>query len=244
MDNNQEFYTNASYFPRAFMISLYRYDIMPPKNGDLLELTDEVISSFMHELAHLVQDRGSLRGVTDFMDFRDQIILLAEHRKKYGADITVPLIPHLKSLGIEAAPEFENIHSLHDLRVHREPKNDWGEGNSWRFESYETDTKTIQLGHLKVKSPFVRLRMVNNSSEATLEHSLGAWEIKEAYSEAVARIHGGFVRKANSYYEYIIIGLILNKEFGQVDDRQIVAICHWSLQHLSPARAFSDSLKR
>src|SRR5204863_793105 len=49
-------------------------------------------------------------------------------------------------------------------------------------------------------------------------------------------IHGGEAPDPRQGYEYFVVDRILQKQFGDVNPQQMVAICHWALQSLSPGR--------
>lgn len=232
-----EAFALASYTPRGFYIQLNEPFFTGPSSPDgTLVFTQQNLPVFMHEVAHLVQDRATFRGVIDFLDLWDRVSAIAEHVRSSNPTIELPLVDIPSGFSrlagnINWAVETEKIRRL------REPRINWASGDrAWAYIRYETHLVPISLGNRRLKFPQITAFFVDNVTGEEYRHVLGAWEIKEAYSVAVSLIHGGLLPEyGKSNFEYLVIERILNSFFGEVSPRQTVALCHWCLQDLAPA---------
>lgn len=229
----------ASYTPRSFYIQLNEPMFSEPGPNGTLKFTPQNFPVFMHEVAHLVQDRATFRGVIDFLDLWDRVSAIAEHVRSLNGTIEIPLFDARTGLSrlagnINWAVETEKIRQL------REPKIKWADnGSAWAYTRHETRLVVAPLDGKQLTYPITTVYFVDNVSGDEYQHTLGAWEIKEAYSVAVSLIHGGPLHEyGKTNFEYLVIERILNRFFGAVTPQQTIAICHWCLQYLAPATVF------
>src|SRR5688572_672199 len=81
----------GAYIPRGFTIELCDPGFQPPQDGRLV-FSKELFPTFMHEFSHLVQDRGTFRGVMNFLDLWDQIAAVSNHCGRSGPEVPRPII--------------------------------------------------------------------------------------------------------------------------------------------------------
>jgi hypothetical protein len=225
----------AAYYPRGFMILLKNEVFVPPLGPGIPEFSQESFPIFMHELAHLVQDRSTIRGVVEFLDMWDRVEAIAEHISACGHHVVVPFFDSdtgatRLSDNLKWTIEAETIYSL------REPREPWSsDGKHWAYQGHEVESVECRLAGRTIKIPRVTVVFIDNVSGDTYQHLIGAREIKEAYSVAVALVHGGSLPDIGSIaFEYVALERILSFFFGDVRPRQIIAICQWALQSLAP----------
>ncbi len=229
----------AAYSPRGLYIKLLSGVFETPDGPGMPTFSSEAFPLFMHEVAHLVQDRSTFRGVIDFLDMWDRVTAVADHVRDCHQRVELPLVNPLTG-ATRLREDLRWAIETETLASHREPRGAWeSEGRYWTYQQYRVEAMQTNLAGRQIQSPKVIVNFMDNGTNETYEHSLGAWEIKEAYSVAVALIHGGplpeFGRKD---FEYLVVERILSYFFGDVQPRQIVALCHWALQDLAPATTF------
>jgi hypothetical protein len=208
----------------------------------------------MHEYAHLIQDRTSVFGAIDFMHFVDSIQSVLKLLQVQD-DAATPswarcgpaqyvvkkLKPPTVQLPVSATEGAADswIASIHKLRAATYPRKPWKNGVMWAFEDHRIEQIPVWYEGAERHIPVAVARFVDNVNGDTYEHEIGPWEIKEAYSVAIEVLHGGpAVTNANEF-EYLAIERILGKA-GPVDERQVVAICHWALQDSVPGVRFFE----
>jgi hypothetical protein len=160
-----------------------------PSKESPLTFSPNSFPVFMHEVAHLVQDRATFRGVIDFLDLWDRVSAVSEHNRTCSGILEIPLV--------DAKTGQSRLHENHRwaveterLRGLREPRESWeSEDHTWAYASHHVDVIASPLAGRQVSAPIVTVRFVDNVTLDEYEHSLGAWEIKEAYSVAVAMVH-------------------------------------------------------
>jgi hypothetical protein len=235
--NAEEFGVLASYRPRAFAIELQAHSFRKPVPGPGLPTFDEeTFPTFMHEMAHLVQDRSTFRGVMDFLDLWDQVDAVSTYVRAASAAVIIP-IGGMSFTSCRLPDEMKWAFGLDQLRTHREPRREWTRDRYWAFVDYSVDWRTLHLAKRDIRYPFVSVQMVDNVTGAQYRHPLGAWEIKEAYAVAVGLLHGGAEKQPSDSFEYLVVERILTHHFGQLVPEQTIALCHWALQDLAPATA-------
>lgn len=226
----------AAYYPRGFMI-LLKSDVFvpPPPRPGIPEFSQECFPIFMHEVAHLIQDRSTIRGVFEFLDMWDRVEALAEHIRACRRKVVVPLVDGETgatrlSDNLTWTIEAETIYSL------REPRIPWSsDGKHWAYQTREVECVQSRLAGRTIVIPCVTVVFIDNVTGDTYRHKVGAREIKEAYSVAVALMHGGSLPTLGDIsFEYVVVERILSFFFGEVRPRQIIAICQWALQSLAP----------
>ena len=113
--------TLAAYLPRAFAIELKAASFIPPASGPGIPTFDaETFPTFMHEVAHLVQDRATFRGVMDFLDLWDQVQAAAVYARKANSVVRLPILD-MTSGASRLADEYKWAVELAAFRQHREP---------------------------------------------------------------------------------------------------------------------------
>ncbi len=236
--------TLAAYLPRAFAIEFRSDTFVAPIAGTGIPTFDAAtFPIFMHEVAHLVQDRGTFRGVMDFLDMWDQIEAASVYVRSANAQVRLPIV-EMRSGRSRLAAEYNWAVELAAFRQYREPKRAWTRDRFWAFEDYSVSLKTLTLSGRTINHPFVTAHLIDNATGERYSHSLGAWEIKEAYSVAVGLLHGGEEKQPADWFEYLVIERILARHFGNVSPQHTVAICHWALQDLAPANALFSLIEQ
>lgn len=233
---SQDFAAVGSYVPRGFTIQLIHPDFKLDQQGKITMPHDR-FPTFMHEYSHLLQDTGTFRGAIDYLSLLEQVTAVAAHSLASGATISYPVIER-NGIRHRLPPDHSSARDLDRLREMTEPREKWKTGGKvWAYQQSRVINRNLSLGGMSINVPFVYMDFVDNVTNDTLSHQVGAWEIKEAYAVAVGILHGGKPKDlAKAGYEYLAIDRYLTYHFGAVSPRQTVALCHWSLQHLSPAR--------
>lgn len=234
----------ASYMPRAFCIILNDLEFKMPNSGQELKFSPQNFPTFMHEVAHLVQDRSTFRGVIDFMELWDQVAVVAEHVRASANELQFPLVD-LKTGRSRVGAQHAWIFEAEALRRLREPRVNWeSDGRYWTVQSCHVNWIQTRLAGRQIRFPEIVVDFIDNSTGDEYQHLLGAWEIKEAYSVAVALLHGASdVQFGVSNFEYLVVERILTYFFGRITPRQIVSLCHWALQDLAPANALFGAIE-
>ncbi len=232
-------YTVASYWPRAFFIKLEFVTDSPTLHS--LVVTPGTMPTLLHEVGHLVQDRATMFGVSDFLRFYKGMSSFQRYidRVPAGEPIPIPARSQLVNgcISGESAPMW--MAQAEAIRDAVYPRLAWpDDGQHWAYVDHTIAERDFRLGEDSFRVPVVTVRMVDNVNGGELDHLLGAWEIKEAYSVAVSLIHGGKEPDPREGYEYFVVDRILQKEFGEVSPKQMIAICHWALQDHHPGRHF------
>ena len=225
----------GAYTPRGFTIELCHPGFEPPKDGKLV-FSKELFPTFMHEFSHLVQDRGTFRGVMNFLDLWDQISAVSNHCRLHGDEVPRPIIqingcwhrlPPEQDLGEGTRPASRKERTANRLDGRQSllgvpaTPNSHPQGNASRRE---------------IEFPYVYLDFVDNVTGESYSHPVGAWEIREAYAVAVGLLHGGKLKQPGlAGFEYLAIERLLAYHFGEALPRQTIALCHWALQDLSPS---------
>jgi len=226
----------ASYTPRAFAIELrhHSFDVPPDEHG-VPVIPRARFPTFMHEVGHLLQDRATFRGIMDFLNLWDQISAVADYAQRSAGEVIFPIVESGERRH-RLRPEMAWAREQELLRAQTEPRVPWtADERFWAFEQYRVERRRLTLSGRTIDFPFVDVDLVYNVTGETYTHGLGAWEIKEAYSVAVALLHGGALKQPGSNFEYLVVERILAYYFGEVAPAQIIAICHWALQDLAPA---------
>lgn len=225
----------GAYTPRGFTIELLHPNFTVNAQGEI-DMPLSLFPTFMHEYAHLLQDRGTFRGVMDYLNMLDQVTAVAGHSLGSGDSILYPVI-ELNGTRHRLQPDQIWARELDRLRAMSEPRQGWKtNGNTWAYQQTRVIIREQTLAGRTIKFPFVYMDFIDNLTGATLSHTVGAWEIKEAYAVAVGVLHGGKVKELGMVgYEYLAIDRLLTYHFGEVSPRQTIALCHWALQDLSPA---------
>lgn len=188
----------------------------------------------LHEYGHLIQDRTSVFGAIEFMHFVDSLHSMVSLLNTQGPVVALP---------ISAAPsaQVSKLASIHALRAATNPRMPWRNGVWWAYEEHRIDSVTVWYEGKTRQIPVAIARFVNNITNDTYEHEIGPREIKEAYSVAIELLHGGPPVDDAKEFEYLAIERILLR-IGPVDERQIVAVCHWALQDPVPGVRFFEIL--
>ena len=228
--------TLGSYLPTAFTIKMLHPAIKLEElstSGPLI-LPRAAFPTFMHEFAHLIQDWSTFRGIMDFCNAWDKAEAATEHVQACDEVVPFPIIQGKKLHRL--TPKTMFAMELDYLEAMTEPVLDWKNDASWGFESYEHAAFGLPLSGRKVEGVFILLNLVEEKTKEKYTHRLGAWEIKEAYSVAVAILHGGKEKiPGKADYEYIIVHRILQHYFDDFTPLHTIALCHWALQDLAPA---------
>lgn len=228
-------YVLASYTPRGFYIELKGHIFSEPSPNGTLTFTPQSFPVFMHEVAHLIQDRATFRGVSEFLDHWDRVAAIAVHVRSRNNSLEIPLV-NLESGVSRLAGNINWAVETDRIRQLREPKHEWlSNDRVWAYSRYEVLATESLLAGRRIRCPVTNVHFVDHVAGDEYQHTLGAWEIKEAYSVAVSQIHGGpQLEFGKSSFEYLVVERILTSFFGSVTPQQIVAICHWCLQDLAP----------
>ncbi len=234
-----EGYTVAYYRPRSFFIKLNFVTDSPTLHS--LVVTPGTMPTLLHEVGHLVQDRATIFGVSDFLFFYKGMSSFQRYIDCVppGSPIPIPARSHPVNGRIpgEASPMW--MAQAEAVRETVYPRLSWpDDGQHWAYIDHTIAERDFRLGEESFRVPAVTVRMVDNVNGGELQHELGAWEIKEAYSVAVSLIHGGKEPDPRQGYEYFVVDRILQREFGDVTPHQTIAICHWALQDHSPGHHF------
>lgn len=186
---------------------------------------------FCHEYAHLIQDATTCQGMIEFIHFTDllQDVLRAIKRIRREDEVALPLVRQGTDGDLYSA-------QLEKIRAAVTPLTLWERGAIWAFIDFEVRSLSFPLLGRNVGVEVVIAHFVDNVTGDTYEHEIGVREIHEAYSMAVESIHLGkdCVYDKDMGFEYCAVERILSKEFGQVANDQMVAICHWALQDVNP----------
>ena len=186
----------------------------------------------MHEYGHLLQDRASLFGVIEFLHFFDSFQSVVLLLTAAGVEVRLPL---REAAGADKAW----LTSIESLRSIVYPRTAWRNDVWWAYERHRVaDVPVFYEGELR-PIPVAIAHFVDNKSGDTYEHEIGPREIKEAYSVAIQVLHGGPSVDEPDQFEYVAIERILGRA-GAVDERQMIAICHWALQDSVPGVRFFE----
>jgi len=234
-----EGYTVASYYPRAFFIKLNFVTDSPSLHS--LVVTSGTLPTLMHEVGHLVQDRATIFGVEDFLRFYKGMSSLQRYIDCVSMAERIP-IPARAQLVNGCIPGQSIPMWMAQAEAVRDavyPRVAWPVDNKhWAYVHHDLAEYDFRLGGESYHVPVVTVRMVDNTSGDELSHPIGAWEIKEAYSVAASLLHGGEEPSPLQGYEYFVVDRILQKEFGEVSPKHMIAICHWALQDIAPGVHF------
>ncbi|MGH1347597.1 MAG: hypothetical protein ACRBN8_38930 [Nannocystales bacterium] len=210
------------YRPSAFYI-WFREDVLDPDTGQPLP---HGLWTFMHEYGHLLQDLCSVYGAIDFIHFLDSVHATKRAVRHMGEAVTLPLTDD------PSAIDDPWYFAQPRLRRAVEPRETWGSGTPWAYEGYCLEAATIDAESQPVM--VAKAKFVDNISGEIMHHSVGPWEIKEAYSVALQVLFADDepVLESTSF-EYVAIDRIL-ATVGLHTPRQRIAMCHWALQHPTP----------
>ena len=224
----------GAYIPRGFTIELRDPGFEPPQHGRLV-FSSKLFPTFMHEFSHLVQDRGTFRGVMSFLDLWDQISAVANHCGLSGPEVLRPII-EIDGRRHRLPADQIWARELDRLRAITEPRIDWTDDDRfWAFDGQRIHVHEETLSGRQIEFPYVYLDWVDNVTGELYSHPIGGWEIREAYAEAVGQLHGAKLKQpGRSGFEYLAIERLLAYHFGNVLPQQAIALCHWALQDLSP----------
>lgn len=233
-----DFAAAAAYTPRGFAIELLHHSFdVPPDAQGIPTIPRERFPTLMHEVGHLVQDRATYRGVMDFLNLWDQVSAVADYVQRSGAEVVYPIV-EAGGTRHRLRPEKAWAREQEILRAQTEPRGKWtSDERFWAFQRYRVEWRRLRLSGRLIEFPFVYVDLIDNVTREPYTHELGAWEIKEAYSVAVALLHGGNLKQPGSQFEYLVVERILAYHFGSVTPAQTIALCHWALQDLAPANA-------
>jgi hypothetical protein len=172
----------------------------------------------------------------NFVDLWDQIAAISNQCRISGAEVARPII-EVDGHRHRLPPDQVWARELDRLRAISEPRWEWTDDDRfWAFQRHEVHIHSESLAGRQMEFPEVRLDFVDNLSGELYSHSVGAWEIREAYAVAVGLLHGGKVKQpGRTGFEYLVIERLLAYHFGEVQPRQTIALCHWALQDLCPA---------
>lgn len=174
----------AAYSPRGLYIRLLSGVFEPPDGPGMPTFSEAAFPRFMYEVAHLVQDRSTFRGVNDFLDMWDRVNAVADHVRDCQHCVELPLINYHTG-AIRLREDLRWAIETETLRSHREPRGAWeSEDRFWTFQQYRVEVVQTKLADKQIQSPRVVVEFLDNGTNETYEHTLGAWEIKEAYSVA------------------------------------------------------------
>jgi hypothetical protein len=242
---NHEDMTLASYTPRAFVIRMY-IDTLGDA-PDELSWTPQSLQVLMHEFGHLLQDRATIFGVLDFLHFYDSFwsVRVCVDYWPPGQPIPIPLRNQLVADALPGTTTPLALAQVEAIRRLTYMSSAWRSGDAnWAYESHEVVMHPLPFAGHHFDIPEVRLRLVDNATNDEYVRSFGAWEIKEAYSVAIGTIHGGELPTPQHGFEYVVVERILEHEFGELDPRQVVALCHWALQWDAPAERLMTLVDR
>lgn len=223
----------GAYTPRGFTIELCHPDFEPPKDGKLM-FSKELFPTFMHEFSHLVQDRGTFRGVMNFLDLWDQIAAVSNHCSLHGAEVPRPVV-EMNGLRHRLPPGQIWARELDRLREKSEPRIDWTDDDRfWAFQKHRIQIHKEMLAGREIEVPYVRLDFIDNTTGEPYSHPVGAWEIREAYAVAVGLLHGGKLKQPGlAGFEYLAIERLLAYHFGEVFPRQTIALVPFAVSNAS-----------
>jgi hypothetical protein len=189
----------------------------------------------MHEFGHLVQDWTTFRGALNFLNFWDKVGVTAEYVRRSKKRVKLPIADfrskrHRLPKALRYAVELEHLERT------LEPRNNWfrNDTRAWQFDRYEITSPVRSLYNNQITTRHVRVLLVEPSSSEQYWHTLGSWEICEAYSVAVGTLHGAHPITGLHPYEYKVVQLIFDHYFNNATPRHIAAFCHWAVQDLSP----------
>lgn len=216
------------YVPSAFYISA-AHGVLDGSDGSVLP---GGWHRLMHEYGHLIQDRTSVFGAIEFMHFVDSLQSVLRMLQSQGAQVQLP---------VSASPGASDswFASIHALRAATNPRCPWRNDVWWAYEEYRVQEVPVWYEGAERRIPVAIALFVDNTNGDTYEHEIGPREIKEAYSVAVEMLHGGPAVDDATAFEYLAVERILGKA-APVDERQIVAICHWALQDPMPGVRFFE----
>lgn len=229
-----EAYTVAYYRPRAFYIKL---NFATESSGLHGLAMSRGLPTFLHEVGHLIQDRATLFGVADFLNFYKGLSSFRRYidRSPRGEPLLIPARARLVNGCLPGDDTPLWIAEAEAVRDAVYPRVDWpADGRHFAHLGHAVEERECRLGERVIRHPVATVRLVDNVEGTELEHPLGAWEVKEAYSVAVAVAHGGPEPDPRQGYEYFVVDRILQRYFGQVDPAQTAAVCHWALQDGAP----------
>ena len=177
--------------------------------------------TFVHELSHLLQDIATIYGVVDFINLLDVM-----------SDMRRILMCGPLSSRLSEAPQSAGLwlHTIKEIRAAANARAEWKGESMWAYESYRVEEVKIRDYRL----PQVVVRFVDNVTNGTYEHVLGAWEIKEAYSTATQALYGDPLPTDSAVgFEYFAVERFL-LSLGTISPEHVIAICHWALQYVLP----------
>src|SRR5262249_32787349 len=152
---------------------------------------------------HLVQDWTTFRGALNFLNMWDQVGAVASYVGTCRSRVTLPIA--LWGTGRTRLPrQLRYATELATIETTLEPRNTWfqNDPSPWRFERYEVTAPTRPLFGHRVPTRHVKILLVDPGSNRQYWHTLGGWEIREAYSVAVGTLHGDAPITDNYPYEY------------------------------------------
>lgn len=210
------------YQPSAFYMR-FREGVLDPETGTPLA---NGLSTFMHEYGHLLQDLCSVYGAIDFIHFLDSVHATVRAVRQMRAVVTLPLEDG------PAAAADQWYRAQPRLRRAVNPRETWGKGTPWAYEGYCLGAAPIDADSQPVT--VATAKFVDNISGEIMHHSVGPWEIKEAYSIALQVLFADDEPALESTsFEYVAVERIL-ATVGLHTPRQRIAMCHWALQHPTP----------
>ena len=189
----------------------------------------------MHEYGHLLQDRASLFGVIEFLHFFDSLQSVVSLLRTAGAEAPLPL---REAVGADRAW----LTSIEKLRSVVYPRTAWRNDVWWAYEWHDVTEVPVWYEGVERPIPVAVAHFVDNESGDTYEHEIGPREIKEAYSVAIQVLHGGPSVDEPDQFEYLALERILGRG-GALDQRQMIAICHWALQDSVPGVRFFEIVR-
>lgn len=228
------------YVPRGFYIRLNRDAF-----DSSLHLRKSAAPLFFHEYIHLLQDRTTLHGAIDFLQFINGIQSTFKHASFFDSVVPVPLRSALQG-GKHSQDGNECWLAITErIRQIVSGQDPWPTACNLTLIDKKIQNETIYSSEFQLATPQVVLTFADQLG-TQYEHNLTSWEICEGYAMAIESLLGGIPPSELWAYEYHAIQTIFAAYYSNLNPWQIAAVCQWSLQSPAPATTFFallDALK-
>jgi len=236
MRQDSEHTTLGFYLPGFFHLELATAEDLNDFNR-LAEngASAELISTFLHEYIHFLQDTTSTHGLVNF-------IYYIEYLK--NANKQVRENPHAEfATPLKITNTFEHFTNTTLGKIYY--GNPRQKAESISYSGYFADDVRITTnGGKAIRFPNYKIRYYDNGAQTTETCHFGSLHIKEYMAHAIQK---QFTPNRNhSEIPYVLVELLVEKEYPPLaaDKSLIIALCDAALMEYHPARLFFDALER
>lgn len=223
------------YVPGVFHLELVTHEQLTDFNRLAANaVSAELISTFLHEYIHFLQDVTSTQGLLNFINY-------VEYLKNANQQVRDSTQAEFKT-PIKISNAFEHRTNEKLLTIYYGGRDDAESISYSHYEEIKMDLTTN--GSKTISVPKYRIHYFDNRAQSKNVCHFGSLHIKEYMAHAVQK---AFSPNRNHFdIPYVLVELIIKKEHPplSVDASFMLAVCDAVLMHYHPAHLFFDVLKR